>query len=82
MGRGRKDGAFVVLEDLEPVAEIRGVVVADVGRDAEVGAEEGRAKFGDQFLARIAFVAEALPAEVAGETFFVMRPVCELVERG
>ena len=36
-----EDGAFVVLEDLEPVAEIGGVVFPDVGRDAEIGAEEG-----------------------------------------
>ena len=41
MGGGGEDGAGVVLEDREPVAEIGRVVLADIRSDAEIGAEEG-----------------------------------------
>ena len=75
MGGGREDGAFVVLEDFEPVAEIGRVVLADVGRDAEIGAEEGGTEFRNKFLAGIAFVAEALAAKVTGEPCFMTSPV-------
>ena len=75
MCRGGEDGACVVLEDFEPVAEIRGVVLAEVGRDAEIGAEEGGTQFRNQLLAGIAFIAEAVAAQVTGETCLVARPV-------
>ena len=60
MRGGGEDGACVVLEDCEPVAEIGRVVIADVGRDAEIGAEEGGTKLRDQLFTRIAFIAEAV----------------------
>ena len=75
MGGGREDGAFVVLEDLEPVAEIGGVVLADIGSDAEIGTEEGGTEFRDEFLAGIAFIAEALGDKVTGEPCLMARPV-------
>lgn len=57
----------VVLEDRKPVAEIGGVVLADVGSDAEIGAEEGRTQFCNPLLAGIAFITKALAPEVTGE---------------
>ena len=75
MGGGREDGTFVVLKDFEPVAEIGGVVLADVGSDAEIGAEEGGTQFRNKFLAGIAFIAETLAAEVTGEPCFMTSPV-------
>ena len=60
MRGGGEDGAGVALEDREPVAEIRGVILTDVGGDAEIGAEEGGTKFRDQLFTRIAFIAEAV----------------------
>ena len=75
MGGGGEDGAFVVLEDLEPVAEIGGMVFPDVGCDAEVGAEESGTEFRNQLLAGIAFIAEALAAQVTGKTCVMLGPV-------
>ena len=82
MSGGREDGAFVVLEDLEPVAEISGVILPDVGRDAEIGAEEGGTQFRNQFLAGIAFIAEALAAKVTGEPCVMAGPVGQLMQGG
>ena len=75
MSGGREDGAFVVLEGLEPVAEIGRVILADVGSNAKIDAEEGGTEFRNKFLAGIAFVAEALAAKVTGEPCFMTSPV-------
>ena len=75
MGGGREDGACIVVEDLEPVTKIGRVILADVGRDAKVGAEEGGTQFCDQLFAGIARVAETLAAEITVETCFVTSPV-------
>ena len=75
MSGGREDGACVFLEDREPVAEIGGVVLADVGRDAEISTEESGTEFRDEFLAGIAFIAEALAAQVAVKAVLGFRPV-------
>ena len=70
-----EDGACVVLEDLEPVAEIGGVILADVGRDAEIGTEGSGTQFCNEFLAGIAFIAEAFAAQVAVKAVLGFRPV-------
>ena len=57
------------------MAEIGGVILADVRSDAEVGAEESGTEFRDEFLAGIAFIAETLAAEVTGKTCFMLGPV-------
>lgn len=67
MGRGGEDGAFVVSQRLQPGADIGGMVVPVLQMQAEVAAEEGRTEFGDEFLAGIAFIAEALVAHVPVE---------------
>ena len=46
-----------------------------LGRDAQVGAEKGRAQFGDQFLVGIAFVASTFVPEFAVEPCRVARPM-------
>ena len=51
------------------------VIVAKFGRQFEVGGEEGSAKFGDQFLHRVTFVAPPLAPEVAIKARRVFRPV-------
>ena len=77
MGRSLEDGALVLLNDFELVADIVGVVCADLRGDAEVGTQESGAQFCDEFLAGIACVAETLAAEVTVETCF-MACTCEL----
>ena len=51
-----------------------GVVFPHDGRDAEIGAREGRAKLRDELLAGIAFVAVAAAAEVARQALLMFRP--------
>jgi len=53
-------------EDLKPVRQVGGVVLARLGRDAEIRAQESRAKLRDEFLAGVARVAEALSTLYAG----------------
>ena len=64
VGGGREDEALVILQGLEPVGDIGGMVVADFRGDAEVGAKEGGAQFGDQLLLGVASVAPFDTAEI------------------
>ncbi len=41
MGGCGKDEPLIVLQGLQPVADIGGMIVADLGGDFEIGAEEG-----------------------------------------
>jgi hypothetical protein len=55
--RGREDRPLVAFEKFQPVIEIARVFRARLGGQFEVGAQESRAKLGDQFLHRVAFIA-------------------------
>ncbi len=55
------------------------MVVADFRGDTEVCAQEGGTHFGDQPFAGVAFIPEALAAEVAVEAGRVARPVGQLM---
>jgi hypothetical protein len=68
MGRGADDGAAVILQDGQPIADVIGM--ADGRHDPKAGAQEGAAKFGHQFLAGISLVAKA-PGEVTREARLV-----------
>jgi hypothetical protein len=65
MGGGGEDRALIVLQHVKPRRDVAGVIGARFGRDREVGAEECRAKLGDQLLGGIAFIAPALAGEFA-----------------
>ena len=75
MGGRLKDGEIVFGQDLEPVADVVGMIFPDLRSDAEVGAKEGGAQFCDELLAGIARVAETLAAEITIETCCVPCPV-------
>jgi hypothetical protein len=75
VGGCRENGAFVLLQDFQPVPEIGGVIVADFRRNAEVGAKESGSKLRYQFLAGITVVAETLRVEAAVKTALVVRPM-------
>jgi hypothetical protein len=47
MGGGGEDRALVFLQDFQPALDIGGMVKARLGRQLQIGAEEGRAKLGD-----------------------------------
>jgi len=70
-----KDGALVLLQNLEPVVQVSGMVVAWLRGNAQVAAEERGTDFGDQFLAGVAFVAELPASEIPVEPGRVLRPV-------
>src|SRR3546814_298007 len=82
LGGGLEDGPLVVRQDLEPGGYIGSVILADLRRNAEVGAEIGGPDLGDQLLAGIAFVAPALAPQVAVEPGRVARPMCEFMSQG
>lgn len=43
-----EDRAFVALEHLQPVLDVRGVVPANFRRDLQIGAQEGRCQIGHE----------------------------------
>ena len=71
----------VLAEDPEPVREVGGMVVTRRGGDGEMGAGDGGAELGDEFLGGVRVVAEAA-GEVTPETGPVAGPVDELVACG
>ena len=82
VGGCAEDGAFVFLQHVEPVPEIGGVVVPDLRRDAEVGAQESGSQLRYQFLAGVTLVAETLRAEIAVKAALVPRPVRQFMQGG
>ena len=56
VGGGCEDEATVVLQDLQPVLDVGGVVLARRQLETQIRAEEGRAKFGDELFLGIAAV--------------------------
>ena len=62
-------------------AQVGGVVVPGGGGEVEVGAGDGGAELGDEFLGGVGVVTEAA-AEVSVEAGRVARPVAQLVAGG
>ena len=75
VGCGMENGPLVGFEDRQPVPEIGGVVVSDLGGEPEVGAEESGPEFGDKFLPGVALIAEPLTPEVPVQPGGVAGPV-------
>jgi hypothetical protein len=64
---GRENCPLVVFEDLQPIVDIAGVVLANLRGDLQIGTQKRSAKLGDESLHRVAFVCSSLAAEVAVE---------------
>ena len=75
MGGGTKNRPLVFLQDFQPALDIGGVISARLGGQFQIGAEESRAKLGDQLFARIAFIAPFLASEFSVKAALVLRPV-------
>jgi len=69
------DGAGVVLEHFDPACDIAGMIGARLDGQPKVGGKESCAKLGDQFLARITFIAPFLAAKAAIKAALVARPM-------
>ena len=70
-----KDGALVILENLKPVVQVSGVVVAGFRGDAEVAAEKRGPDLRDQFFAGVPLVAELPASKIPFEAGRMLRPV-------
>ena len=65
VGCGGKDGSLVFLQDLQPMADVGGVVVADVGGNVQIGTKESGSQFRYKLLHRVAFIPPAFAAKLA-----------------
>jgi hypothetical protein len=79
MRRGGENRAVVAFHRLDPMIDIRGVIVAKLGRQFEVGAKKCGAKFGDKLFHRVTFVAKPLAPEFTVQAAFVPSPVAGLM---
>ena len=80
-GRG-EDRAVVCGENVQPVGDVRGVVLARLKRQIQIGTEERGAEFGHEFFDRVAFGPETLGAKGARQARFVCGPMRRLVRKG
>ena len=61
---GGDDGALVLLQDGQPVADVGGVIFAGFEGEPEVSGQEGASHLGDKLFAGVAGIAEGLASEV------------------
>ena len=59
----------------QPVREVRSVILARLGGDAQIRTQEGRTQFGHQFLAGVSVIAKAFAPELPVESALVLGPV-------
>src|SRR5258708_38492049 len=82
MSCGGEDRAVVILQDLQPEGDVGGVIVADLRREFEIGAQECGPQLGDEFLVSVACVAPALATEFTIKAGLMLRPVnCLMTKR-
>lgn len=82
MGGGGENRPLVVLQHGEPRSDIGSMIVASLGREAEIGGEKGAAKLSDQLFCGIALVAPALAAELPVEAGGMTSRVTAFVREG
>jgi len=77
VGRSLKNRSLVIGEDFQPRADIAGMVLSwvEFRGDAEVGAKEAAAEFGDQFFSRALGSFFGVAAEVSIEALRGRRPM-------
>jgi len=66
MGSGGEDRPLVVFQDFEPALDIGGMIAAGFGRQAQIGAKERCAKFGDKLFLGIAVDRHARLTPILG----------------
>ena len=57
MGGGLEDNACIVLQNFQPVSDVGCVLLARLGRQFQIGAEERSPQLGNELFLRVAFVA-------------------------
>ena len=79
--RGLEDRTLVCPEHIEPAREIGGMVLARRECNAQIRAQEGRAKLGNQLFTGVSLIGEA-PAELAMAPGGMTGPMGQLVQEG
>ena len=75
VGCGAEDGAFVILEDSQPVGDIGRVILAGRKSQLQIGAQEGGSQLGYEFFFGITFAAPFLAPKFTGKTRRVFGPM-------
>ena len=75
MSRGGEDRTLVLTQNFQPVREVRSVIFARLGGNAEIGTQEGRPQLGHELLAGVGVIAKAFASELPVETALMFRPV-------
>ncbi len=75
MGCGRKHRSVISSQHLQPGCDIGCVILARFKSQLQIGAQKSGPEFGNQFLDRVTFAPEAMPAEVTVEPGLAACPV-------
>src|SRR5271154_6693661 len=75
VGRGGEHCSVVSSQHFQPGCDIGCVIFARFQSKLQVGAQERGPEFGNQFLERVTFAPEAMPAEVTVEPGLAARPM-------
>src|SRR5271166_4546404 len=73
--RGGEHCSIISSQDLQPSCDIGCVILARFQSKLQVGAQESGPEFGNQFLDRVTFAPEAMPAEFTVEPGLAACPV-------
>src|SRR5271156_1753473 len=74
--------SVVSSQHFQPGCDIGCVIFARFQGKLQVGAQKRSPEFGNQFLDRVTFAPEAMPAEVTVEPGLAARPVSTLMSKG
>src|SRR5258708_6857633 len=75
MSGGGEHCSIVSSQDFQPGCDIGRMIFAGLKRKLQIGAQERGPEFGNQFLDRVTFAPEAMPAEVTVEPGLAACPV-------
>ena len=82
VGRGGEHCSIVSSQYFQPGCDIGGMIFARFQGKLQVGAQKRSPEFGNQFLDRVTFAPEAMPAEVSVEPGLAARPVSTFMSKG
>src|SRR6202167_5855189 len=82
VGRGGQHCSIVSSQYFQPGCDIGGMIFARFQGKLQVGAQKRSPEFGNQFLDRVAFAPEAMPAEVTVEPGLAACPMSARMGKG
>jgi hypothetical protein len=79
---GGEQCSIVSSQDFHPGCDIGRVIFAGLQRELKVGAQESCPEFGNQFLDRVTFAPEAMPAKITVEPGLAACPMGTFMGKG